>query len=295
MNAVMHMRAQTELATIYEISKILTSSLDVSKTCREALNVLANNMGYRRCMIIVDTEEGELHLLAAVGLSPEEYDAGHYRPGEGIIGKVYSNGMPAVVHDLAAEPFFLNRTGALDHIDGERIALAAMPIRVAKEVVGVITIDRVSERAGGGFNDDIRLMTMTASLVGQALALQRTVLAERNHNQAPAGSDSAKARRLANPQATVAATAPYFHNGSLKTLTDVVRFYVRRDTNPEEWYPTDSAGVVQKFNDLPEAYRRNVNTTEVPYNRKPGDAPALSESEIADVVAYLTRSALVPA
>ncbi|WP_374500982.1 nif-specific transcriptional activator NifA [Zoogloea sp.] len=180
MNAVMHMRAQTELATIYEISKILTSSLDVSKTCREALNVLANNMGYRRCMIIVDTEEGELHLLAAVGLSPEEYDAGHYRPGEGIIGKVYSNGMPAVVHDLAAEPFFLNRTGALDHIDGERIALAAMPIRVAKEVVGVITIDRVSERAGGGFNDDIRLMTMTASLVGQALALQRTVLAERN-------------------------------------------------------------------------------------------------------------------
>ena len=103
MNAVMHMRAQTELATIYEISKILTSSLDVSKTCREALNVLANNMGYRRCMIIVDDEDGELHLLAAVGLSPEEYDAGHYRPGEGIIGKVYSNGMPAVVHDLAAE------------------------------------------------------------------------------------------------------------------------------------------------------------------------------------------------
>ena len=180
MNAVMHMRAQTELATIYEISKILTSSLDVSKTCREALNVLANNMGYRRCMIIVDDEDGELHLLAAVGLSPEEYDAGHYRPGEGIIGKVYSNGMPAVVHDLAAEPFFLNRTGALAHIDGERIALVGMPIRVAKEVVGVITIDRVSERAGGGFNDDVRLLTMTASLVGQALALQRTVVAERN-------------------------------------------------------------------------------------------------------------------
>ncbi|MBL8459565.1 MAG: nif-specific transcriptional activator NifA [Zoogloea sp.] len=180
MNAVMHMRAQTELATIYEISKILTSSLDVSKTCREALNVLANNMGYRRCMIIVDDEDGELHLLAAVGLSPEEYDAGHYRPGEGIIGKVYSNGMPAVVHDLAEEPFFLNRTGALAHLDGERIALVGMPIRVAKEVVGVITIDRVSERAGGGFNDDVRLLTMTASLVGQALALQRTVVAERN-------------------------------------------------------------------------------------------------------------------
>ncbi len=180
MNAVLHMRAQTELATIYEISKILTSSLDVAKTCREALNVLANNMGYRRCMIIVDTEDEELHLLAAVGLTPEEYDAGHYRPGEGVIGKVFSSGMPAVVHDLASEPFFLNRTGAIDHVDGERIALVGMPIRVAKAVVGVITIDRVSERAGGGFNEDVRLLTMAASLVGQALALQRTVLAERN-------------------------------------------------------------------------------------------------------------------
>lgn len=85
----------------------------------------------------------------------------------------------------------------------------------------------------------------------------------------------------------VAQTAPYFHNGAIKTLTDAVRFYVRRDTNPEEWYPTDTNGVVQKFNDLPAAYHRNVNTTEVPYNRKPGDSPALSESEIADVVAFL--------
>ena len=86
----------------------------------------------------------------------------------------------------------------------------------------------------------------------------------------------------------VARTAPYFHNGAIKTLTDAVRFYVRRDTNPEEWYPTDGNGVVQKFNDLPPAYRANVNTTEAPYNRKPGDAPALTESEIADLVAFLS-------
>ena len=82
-------------------------------------------------------------------------------------------------------------------------------------------------------------------------------------------------------------TAPYFHNGAIKTLTDAVRFYVRRDTHPEEWYPTDANGVVQKFNDLPPAYHRNVNTTEAPYNRKPGDAPALNEAEIADLVSFL--------
>lgn len=85
----------------------------------------------------------------------------------------------------------------------------------------------------------------------------------------------------------VAKTAPYFHNGAIKTLTDAVRFYVRRDTHPEEWYPTDSNGVVQKFNDLPAAYQRNVNVTEAPYNRSRGGTPALDETEIADLVSFL--------
>ncbi|MQA37276.1 cytochrome-c peroxidase [Rugamonas aquatica] len=85
----------------------------------------------------------------------------------------------------------------------------------------------------------------------------------------------------------VATRQTFFHNGSFDNLKDVVAFYVRRDTNPEEWYPTGADGVVQKFNDLPPEYRKNVNTTEVPYNRQPGMAPALSPSEIDDVVKFL--------
>ena len=85
----------------------------------------------------------------------------------------------------------------------------------------------------------------------------------------------------------VATRQTFFHNGAFDNLKDVVAFYVRRDTNPEEWYPTGADGVVQKFNDLPPEYRKNVNTTEVPYNRRPGMAPALSPSEIDDVVKFL--------
>jgi cytochrome c peroxidase len=85
----------------------------------------------------------------------------------------------------------------------------------------------------------------------------------------------------------VAITGPYFHNGRFANLTDLVRFYVRRDTNPEEWYPVGADGSIVKFNDLPPEYRGNVNVTEVPYNRKPGDAPALNDQEIGDLVAFL--------
>jgi cytochrome c peroxidase len=85
----------------------------------------------------------------------------------------------------------------------------------------------------------------------------------------------------------VATRKVFFHNGRFKTLRDALGFYVRRDTNPDEWYPVDSDGTVQKFNDLPPAYRGNVNTAEGPYNRQPGMAPALSAEEIEDVIQFL--------
>jgi cytochrome c peroxidase len=85
----------------------------------------------------------------------------------------------------------------------------------------------------------------------------------------------------------IALTAPYFHNGRFETLVAVLRFYVRRDTNPEEWYPLDAGGQPQKFDDLPPEDGGNVNTVEVPYNRHPGDLPALDETEIQDVLAFL--------
>ncbi|GAB3461879.1 cytochrome c peroxidase [Massilia terrae] len=85
----------------------------------------------------------------------------------------------------------------------------------------------------------------------------------------------------------VATRKSFFHNGYFTNLTDVVRFYVRRDTNPEEWYPVGANGVAEKFNDLPPQLRKNVNTAEGPYNRQPGMMPALDETEIADLVQFL--------
>jgi len=85
----------------------------------------------------------------------------------------------------------------------------------------------------------------------------------------------------------VAIRHAFFHNGRFKSLKDVVTFYVQRDTNPEKWYPLNADGSVHKFDDLPVEYHANVNTTEVPYNRQPGDAPALGDAEVDDVIAFL--------
>ena len=85
----------------------------------------------------------------------------------------------------------------------------------------------------------------------------------------------------------VALRKVYFHNGRFTTLKDVVTFYVQRDTHPEKWYPLNADGTVNKFDDLPPQYHANVNTAEVPYDRVLGDAPALTDAEVDDVVAFL--------
>ncbi len=84
----------------------------------------------------------------------------------------------------------------------------------------------------------------------------------------------------------VGLTAPYMHNGFFKSLREVVEFYVTRDTNPERWYPLVDGNAV-KFNDLPAELRGNVNTSEVPYDRAPGEVPHLSDAELDQLVAFL--------
>jgi len=85
----------------------------------------------------------------------------------------------------------------------------------------------------------------------------------------------------------VALRQSFFHNGRFKSLKEALTFYVQRDTNPEKWYPLNADGTVNKYNDLPAAYKRNVNTTEAPYNRKAGQAPALTDTEIDDLIVFL--------
>jgi cytochrome c peroxidase len=85
----------------------------------------------------------------------------------------------------------------------------------------------------------------------------------------------------------VATRSVFFHNGRFHTLKEALRFYVRRDTDPQLWYPKTSSGTVIKFDDLPGPLRGNIDVIDEPLTRKQGEAPAWSDAEIEDVIAFL--------
>ena len=169
--------ARRELNAVYEVSKTLATSLDVAKTFREALNYLVQAFDWRRAFVVIGEPEGRLRGLAAVGLTREEQQRLQFQSGEGIVGRVYASGLQVMVPDVNVEPLFLNRTGGADQSPGISVAMLVTPIRADRRTVGVLAIDCLNPGERRGFSDELQLLKMVATLMGQALLLNRSVSA----------------------------------------------------------------------------------------------------------------------
>lgn len=84
----------------------------------------------------------------------------------------------------------------------------------------------------------------------------------------------------------VATRHAFFHNGYYHTLGQVLDFYRFRDVAPQKIYPV-MQGKVQRFDDLPVAYRNNIDTQDIPFGGKLGAKPRMSESDKRNLIAFL--------
>jgi len=80
----------------------------------------------------------------------------------------------------------------------------------------------------------------------------------------------------------VAVRQRFMHNAVFTSLRDAVAFYNTRSTDPRHWYHG-----ADTFDDVPAAYRGNINVNSMPMNRRPGMPAALSEQDVDDIVAFL--------
>jgi Nif-specific regulatory protein len=168
--------ADLEVGTIYEISKILSSSLDLAKTVREVLVILSSHLRIQSGMVNLVQESGELHLVGAVGLTSVQYESGRLNRGEGITGRIFATGLPYITPDAAGEPLFLNHSDYPEAAseDGGTVFIG-VPIKAGREILGVLRIMRGTDRQLRSFDKDRRFFSMVANLIGQAALLHRNV------------------------------------------------------------------------------------------------------------------------
>ena len=171
--------ADLELVTIYEIGKILSSSLDFPKTVRDVLNVLLSHLNMHHGVVSMVQGGGRLHVVGASGTARETRQPLELDAAESVWSKVLRGGMPVVVPDISEDPMFSGRCGAAP-CNCKGVAFVGVPIKVGRECIGVLSVDR---HPGGdapiSFERDVRILTLVANLIGQTWQLHQSVAHER--------------------------------------------------------------------------------------------------------------------
>lgn len=168
-----------ELSLLFEISKILDSSMDLRDSLGPVLKKLSERKGIVRGMItLLNRKTGEISIESAVGLSEVQKQKGRYRLGEGMIGKVVQSGNPVVLPRIADEPGFLDKTKARKNDDLKELSFFCVPIKLGKEVIGTLSADRPLMDESQ-LKDAVRLLSIIGSMISQAVRLRQQAQEER--------------------------------------------------------------------------------------------------------------------
>jgi len=165
-----------ELTVLYEISHAMASNLDFKSVLNKILEILSKELEMSRGTFnLLDKKTGHLSIEAAHGLTKEEISRGKYKIGEGVTGKVVEKGEPMIIPDIGKEPLFLDRTKARGDVKRQNISFICIPIKVKGETLGVLSVDRLFKSADVSFEEDVRLLTVVASLIGQNLKIHQMI------------------------------------------------------------------------------------------------------------------------
>jgi len=168
-----------ELQALYSIVNLIGSAVHLDTALSSILKVLNDTLRMERATLgLLDESGSYLTIRASYSLSVEEERRGVYGLDEGIYGQVFSTASPFVVPDVHSEPLFLNRTGSRAKISKETISFIGVPVILAGKPVGVLSVDRLfgSEIS---FEEDVRFLTVLATLIAQFLNLHRAIRQDR--------------------------------------------------------------------------------------------------------------------
>ncbi len=174
-------RRVSELSLLYEISRLLDQSLDLRDVVSPVLAEISEKLDMLfATLTLLNRETGAILIEAAEGLSEQQASRGRYKLGEGVTGQVILNGKPMVIPKTEESPLFLDRTTR-----GKRgnTSFVCVPIKEGQEVVGALSIDRIYDEKAN-LDDDVRILTIIASMIAQAVKLRRAAQEEQERLEA---------------------------------------------------------------------------------------------------------------
>lgn len=168
-----------EVQLLSDVARVFAESLDLEETLKSILKSLDTHVKLRRGTItLLNPETETLDIEVAHGLSEKSKTLGSYKVGEGITGRVVETGEEIVVPDIAKDPRFLHKTRSRQQSSSRRTAFFCVPIKVDGVTVGALSVDRQVQRTDS-FEANVRLLNIIATMVAQAIKLNKLVESER--------------------------------------------------------------------------------------------------------------------
>ena len=158
-----------DLTCLYDITRELASSGDLSECLEKSMEILASSKGMENGTVsIINPLTTKLEIEVAYGLTAEGRKRGKYKIGEGITGRVVATGEPIIVPHISEEPLFLNRTRSRGDISHQNRSFLCVPIKGGKQVIGALSVDRIYE---SGIDDqaqkDLQFLIVLSGLIAQ--------------------------------------------------------------------------------------------------------------------------------
>ncbi len=179
MSVLQRKQTALSLVSIYEISKILSASLNLEATLRAVLNLLSCYMDMRRGVVAINDSAGNLTVVAASGISPRDVSEGAADLPAEVAARILSGEMPFVTENVADDVLLADYVRVPDALEDETVSFLAVPIRTSGKPFGVLAIARVWNRHGAiDFGEDVRFLTMVANLVAQTVKLHERIPAD---------------------------------------------------------------------------------------------------------------------
>ncbi|RME09667.1 MAG: GAF domain-containing protein, partial [Aquificota bacterium] len=165
-----------ELTIVNEVAKILSRGLEFTKSLEEVLKVLYSFWDVRHSYVALYRQDMKaLKIVKAFGLTEEEAERGIFRKGEGIVGKVYKDGVPVFLSDTKINAY-LNKTGLRERLEpGE--GFVAVPIRVGGEIIGVLAAFKNFEEES--VERGVELLMIMGTMIGMLYKLDERISQER--------------------------------------------------------------------------------------------------------------------
>lgn len=169
--------AETDLVFLFNISNIISHSLDIFKDLESVLEELCKFLEAQYSMItIIDRSYDKIKISSAYGLTDEERRRGVYALGEGVVGEVVQSGKSIVIKDIGKDPKFLNKTG-IRREKNQQMAFLCSPIIINNKIMGTLSIHKVHSNIED-FSPEEKFLNIVGALIAKSVSTRRRQIEE---------------------------------------------------------------------------------------------------------------------